>query len=60
MVSCLRGLDAQVVTNQEMNAVNISLLGDPFPPILDGLFAVENPGPLGTINTPLSHKPDYA
>jgi hypothetical protein len=32
---------------QEFSAVNLSLNADPFPPILDGFFAVENPSNLG-------------
>ena len=47
MLSCLRSVDAQVLTNQEFSAVNLTLHADPFPPIVDGLFAVESPGSLG-------------
>ena len=49
MLSCLRSVDAQVLTNQEFSAVNLTLHADPFPPIIDGLFAVENPGSLGKL-----------
>ena len=47
MVNCLRGVEAQVLTNQELSAAALPLLADPFPPILDGIFAVQNPGPAG-------------
>ena len=57
MLSCLRSVDAQVLTNQEFSAVNLTLHADPFPPIIDGLFAVENPGSLGKLDAFVQFKP---
>ena len=43
MVDCLRQVDPQVLINQEQSVSNYSLNMEPFPPIVDGQFLIEDP-----------------
>ena len=43
MVDCLRQVDPQVLINQEHSVSNYSLNMEPFPPIVDGQFLIEDP-----------------
>ena len=46
MIDCLRLVDPQVLTNQELSVAPYSLNMEPFPPTVDGKFLVEQPGDL--------------
>ena len=48
MIDCLRLVDPQVLTNQELSVAPYSLNMEPFPPTVDGKFLVEQPGDLIT------------
>mgnify|MGYP002047217326 CR=1 FL=1 len=43
MVDCLRKIDPQVLINQEQSVSNYSLNMEPFPPVIDGQFIIEEP-----------------
>ena len=43
MLDCLRRIDAQVLINQELSVSDYSLNMEPFPPIIDGQFLLEDP-----------------
>ena len=43
MVDCLRMIDPQVLINQEKSVSNYSLNMEPFPPVIDGQFLLEDP-----------------
>ena len=43
MVDCLRQRDPQVLINQERSVSNYSLNMEPFPPVVDGQFLIEDP-----------------
>ena len=45
-INCLRLVDAQVLTNQEVSVAPYSLNMEPFPPTVDGKFLVEQPSDL--------------
>lgn len=46
MIDCLRLVDPQVLTNQELSVAPYSLNMEPFPPTVDGKFLVEQPDDL--------------
>ena len=48
MIDCLRLVDPQVLTNQELSVAPYSLNMEPFPPTVDGKFLVEQPWDLIT------------
>ena len=43
MVDCLRKIDPQVLINQEQSVSNYSLNMEPFPPVIDNQFIIEDP-----------------
>ena len=43
MVDCLRKIDPQVLINQEQSVSNYSLNMEPFPPVIDSQFIIEDP-----------------
>ena len=43
MVDCLRQINPQVLINQEQSVSNYSLNLEPFPPVVDGQFLIEDP-----------------
>ena len=43
MVDCLRKIDPQVLINQEQSVSNYSLNMEPFPPVIDSQFILEDP-----------------